>query len=49
MNNKSTILFDMDGTTFDFATPLCELIQQTKTLPEEVRKRLDNISKFTKV
>lgn len=49
MNNKPTILFDMDGTTFDFRTPLYDLIQKEKTLPEYVRKTLSDITNWTKV
>lgn len=43
MNHKLPVgLFDMDGSTFDFTTPLYELIQQEKNLPEHVRTTLSD-------
>lgn len=50
MNNKLPVgLFDMDWTTFDFATPLYDLIQAEKSLPEQVRTTLADINNRTTI
>lgn len=39
----------MDGTTYDFQTPLAERIQKTTALPEAFRKQMSDVNTWTKI
>jgi beta-phosphoglucomutase-like phosphatase (HAD superfamily) len=48
-STKPVILFDMDGTTYDFQTPLAKLIQETTTLPLAFREKMADTANWTKI
>ena len=44
---KKIIRWDMDGTTFDFPEKLAERLAKEKSLPEDVRRTLADVSNRT--
>ena len=46
---KPILLFDMDGSTYDFQTPLAKLIQEATALPEAFRLQMLDTKKWTSI
>ena len=47
--SKPALWFDMDGTTFDFQTPLMELMKNTPTLPKKFIEIIENTNNWKKI
>lgn len=47
--SKPALLFDMDGSTYDFQKPLLKLIKESTTLPKPFIEQMENTQNWTKI